>query len=244
VDVPKSIHMSHRAFAGNRGEGVRSDCFVDLEVRSKGGIQIVLESKVERMFGNQIRALVAEVLAELGVQHAHVQMEDSGALPFVIAARLEAAVKAADQTDHSYLPDMLPADRYGSSRSRYRLSRLYLPGNTPRLMLNAGIHEPDGIILDLEDSVAPDKKAEARILVRNALRQVDFFRAERMVRINQLPAGLDDLAEVVPHQVDLILIPKCEHASVVVQVAEKIGSILLFLDSCFSMLPIVRSKDT
>jgi citrate lyase subunit beta/citryl-CoA lyase len=93
-------------------------------------------------------------------------------------------------------------------------------------MLNAGLHEPDGVILDLEDSVAPDKKAEARILVRNALRQVDFLKAERMVRINQLPAGLDDLEEVVPHLVDLILIPKCEQGSEVVQVAEKIGSLL------------------
>ena len=60
-------------------------------------------------------------------------------------------------------------------------------------MLNAGIHQPDGMILDLEDSVAPEKKEEARLLVRNALRQVDFYGAERMVRINQLPAGLREI---------------------------------------------------
>jgi len=218
--------MSQQAFAGNRGEGVRSDCFVELEISSKGGIQIALESKVERMFGNQIKELAVNVLEELGVKHARVHLEDSGALPFVIAARLEAAVKAANPTDRSFLPEMLHTENRESDRSRYRFSRLYLPGNTPRLMLNAGLHGADGIILDLEDSVAPDKKAEARILVRNALRQVDFFQAERMVRINQLPAGMDDLAEIVPHRVDLILIPKCEHGSEVVQVAERAESIL------------------
>ena len=60
-------------------------------------------------------------------------------------------------------------------------------------MINAGIYGSHGIILDLEDSVAPEQKFEARFLVRNALRSVDFYGAERMVRINQLPAGLEDL---------------------------------------------------
>jgi citrate lyase subunit beta/citryl-CoA lyase len=94
------------------------------------------------------------------------------------------------------------------------------------MMLNAGIHHPNGIILDLEDSVAPLKKAEARLLVRNALCQVDFYGAERMVRINQLPLGLEDLDAVIPYHVHLILIPKVEHASQVHQVEEEIDAIL------------------
>ena len=113
-----------------------------------------------------------------------------------------------------------------SVKERSRISRLYLPGNTPAMMLNAGIHQPDGIILDLEDSVAPAKKAEARLLVRNALCQVDFYGAERMVRINQLPAGLEDLEYVVPHHVHLVLIPKCENGPQVREVDERIQSIL------------------
>ena len=92
-------------------------------------------------------------------------------------------------------------------------------------MINAGIHKPDGVILDLEDAVAHDKKQEARFLVRNALRQLDFYGAERMVRINQVPAGLDDLAFIVPHNVNLILVPKCEHAEQVLQVNERIEAI-------------------
>ena len=79
-------------------------------------------------------------------------------------------------------------------------------------MINAGIHHPDGIILDLEDAVAVDKKEEAKYLVRNALRNIDFYSAERMVRINQIPRGLNDLDFIIPHNVNLILVPKCESA--------------------------------
>ena len=92
-------------------------------------------------------------------------------------------------------------------------------------MLNAGLHKPDGIILDLEDSVAPSEKDAARLLVRNALRVLDFGASERMVRINQLPLGLDDLEEVIPQNVHLVLIPKCESAEQVQQVARKIDEV-------------------
>ena len=44
----------------------------------------------------------------------------------------------------------------------------------------------------------PSEKDAARLLVRNALRAVDFLACERMVRINQLPLGLEDLDEIVP----------------------------------------------
>ncbi len=54
------------------------------------------------------------------------------------------------------------------------------------------------------------EKDAARLLVRNALRAVDFLHCERMVRINQLPLGLEDLDEIVPESPDLILIPKVE----------------------------------
>ncbi len=92
-------------------------------------------------------------------------------------------------------------------------------------MINAGVHKPNGIILDLEDAVAPDKKFEASFLVRNALRNLDFYGAERMVRINQIPKGLDDLNFIVQHNVNLILIPKCEGADQIHQVNLKINEI-------------------
>ncbi|OGU75398.1 MAG: hypothetical protein A2V93_08730 [Ignavibacteria bacterium RBG_16_34_14] len=88
--------------------------------------------------------------------------------------------------------------------------------------MNAGLHNPDGVILDLEDSVAPSEKDAAQLLVRNALRSVDFYGSERMVRINQLPKGLDDLKFIVPHNVHVIIIPKCESAQQVNDVEKEV----------------------
>jgi len=93
------------------------------------------------------------------------------------------------------------------------------------MMINAGLHSADGIILDLEDSVSPEKKDEARILIRNALRQISFNGAERMVRINQGERGMKDLEYVVPHNVNLILIPKCEDAATVRNIGDRISEI-------------------
>jgi citrate lyase subunit beta/citryl-CoA lyase len=231
------------ATAGNRGERIRSDCKVTLQLTDSGGIVLQLKSKVEGLFGRQIKEQVNDVLNALEVVHARVEIEDSGALPFVIGARLEAAVKKLKKTDLSWTPDLIEQNGYETHREQFRFSRLYLPGNSPGIMLNAGIHHPNGIILDLEDSVAPSKKDEARLLVRNALCQVDFYGAERMVRINQLPEGLDDLDEVIPHQVHLILIPKCESGSQVKQVEERINRILKGVDQerQIFLMPIVES---
>ena len=81
--------------AGRRGEGIRSDLWVQLEARSRGGIELDLRSRVEAYYGDAIRAQVEGVLAALGVTAARVTLEDAGALPFVIQARLEAAAVAA-----------------------------------------------------------------------------------------------------------------------------------------------------
>jgi citrate lyase subunit beta / citryl-CoA lyase len=213
------------AIAGNSGPKVRSDCEIVLEIRSDGGIAIDLISKVKALYGESIKDLTNEMLDFFGVRHAAVKISDSGALPFVIAARMESAVKQLISTDLEYLPEFLEENNYSTTRDRFRFSRLYLPGNSPGLMINAGLHSADGIILDLEDSVAPEKKDEARILVRNALRQVNFYGAERMVRINQGKRGLEDLHAVVPHNVNLVLLPKCESSDYIKQVDNEIGDI-------------------
>jgi len=119
-------------------------------------------------------------------------------------------------------PVTLPAP---SARDRLRRSRLYLPGSEPKYFINAALHAPDTIILDLEDAVHANEKDAARVLVRNALRAVDFGACERMVRINQLPLGLADLDEVVPESPDLILLPKTEHAVQVTEVEQRIARV-------------------
>lgn len=213
------------ATAGNKGKSVRSDCFIELEITAQNGIEINLTSKVKALFGNQIRKEIQDILSYYDIKNAKVTMEDSGAIPLVIAARMEACVKKLIDTEKEYLLPFLAGNNYLTKREMNRFSRLYLPGNTPSLMINAGIHHPEGIILDLEDAVAFDKKFEARFLVRNALRGINFYGAERMVRINQIPRGLDDLKYIIPHHVNLILVPKCESAKQIQLLNEKIDEL-------------------
>lgn len=208
--------------AGRAGGNVRSDLHVSFEERASGGIAIELQSRVALYYGEVIRQQVRDVLRTLGIEHALVEIVDEGALPFVIAARLEAAVRRAGLGQGiCALPEALPLPA-SSGRDRLRRSRLYLPGNEPKYFVNAGLHSPDAIILDLEDSVHHAEKDTARLLVRNALRAVDFGAAERMVRINQLPLGSADLEEILPQAPDLILVPKVETAE---QVSDVVGAI-------------------
>src|SRR5215469_13094047 len=207
-----------RGEAGRAGGDVRSDLHVTFEPRDAGGIEIDLQSRVSLYYGDRIRQQVCDVLGTLGVEHAHVTIVDEGALPFVIAARIEAAAKRAGlAANKSALPEARPLPT-ASAKDRLRRSRLYLPGTEPKYFINAGLHGPDAIILDLEDSVHHAEKDAARLLVRNALHCVDFGAAERMVRINQLPLGLTDLEAIVPQSPDLILIPKVENAAQVAEV--------------------------
>jgi len=217
--------MTAFAEAGNKGEKVRSDCFVRMQLTQKGGVSINLNSKVKSLYGDRINEQIREMCQFFAVENAEIEIEDTGALPFVMAARLEAAIKQLIKVDKSFLLPLIPENRYHIAREHFRFSRLYLPGNTPSMMLNAGIHNPCGIILDLEDSVTFSKKKEARYLVRNALCQVDFYGAERMVRINQLPGGLEDLDYIVPFNVHVILIPKCESAEMVRTVQSRVQEI-------------------
>jgi len=229
--------------AGNKGDKVRSDCFLSLQITKSGGRDISLDSKVKSLYGSHIYELLNDVLDHYNLDHVKLEAEDTGALDFVIAARTEAVIRKALKRVDGYLLPLAEYNDYSSSKERNRFSRLYLPGNIPGMMINAGIHHPDGIILDLEDSVAPDKKDESRILVRNALCSLNFYGAERMVRINQVPAGLIDIREVVPFNVHLILVPKCEHPEQINMVNEEIRKVLEknMLKREVFLMPIVES---
>jgi citrate lyase subunit beta/citryl-CoA lyase len=229
------------AEAGHWGKEVRSDLHVAIEPRDGGGLEINLESRVAPYYGASILGQTRSVLESLGVKHAVVTVHDEGALPFVISARIEAAVRRAGFTNgQRSLPEQA-ALRDASARDRLRRSRLYLPGSEPKYFINAALHGPDAIILDLEDSVNPAEKDAARILVRNALRAVDFGLCERMVRINQLPLGLEDLAEIVPESPDMILIPKVESAEQVGEVDRMIGELKKGSKRPIWLMPILES---
>lgn len=233
----------HAAEAGHWGVDIRSDTHVRIDPRDRDGVEIALQSRVEPYYGESILVRARQVLEQLQVEHAYVAIHDEGALPFVISARIEAAVKRAGLGEGlRALPEKLAIPPV-SARDRLRRSRLYIPGNEPKYFINAALRNPDAIILDLEDSVHPYEKDAARLLVRNALRAVDFGGSERMVRINQLPLGLADLEEIVPESPDLVLIPKVERPEQVLQVVDQIERVKgrCGVDRPLWLMPILES---
>ncbi len=214
---------SNKSISGKRGDSVRSDCYFEIELKNSGGIKIDLKSKVNVMYGESIKQMILDMSKFFGLKDAKILLEDNGALPFILAARFELAVKRLfPELKKEYLLPFHEKNLYSTKKDQLRRSRLYLPGNEPKFFVNAGLHSPDGIILDLEDSVAPSEKDAAQLLVRNSLRSVDFYGAERMVRINQLPKGLDDLKYIVPNNVNVILIPKCESPEQIHQLEKEV----------------------
>jgi citrate lyase subunit beta/citryl-CoA lyase len=92
---------------------------------------------------------------------------------------------------------------------------LFLPGNTPNMIINGDALGADSIILDLEDAVSPDEKDSARILVRNSIAEMGFADVEITVRINAIDTAYwkDDLEAIVPLKPDLIMPPKASSAA-------------------------------
>ena len=93
---------------------------------------------------------------------------------------------------------------------RPRRSVLYMPGANARALEKAKTLPCDAVILDLEDSVAPDAKAAARQQVTDAVKAGGFGAREVIVRINALDTQwwLDDLAAAAKARPDGILVPK------------------------------------
>ena len=64
-------------------------------LKERGDVKITLNSKMEKMFGDQIIAKAQEELDYLGVEHADVTIDDFSSLDFVIQARIRTAVRRA-----------------------------------------------------------------------------------------------------------------------------------------------------
>ncbi|RCL81027.1 MAG: CoA ester lyase [SAR116 cluster bacterium] len=103
---------------------------------------------------------------------------------------------------------------------RPRRSVLYMPGANPRALEKATTLDADCLILDLEDATAPDRKDEARGLVADRLKNLDYGHRELLVRVNALdtPWGRDDLAAMAHAGAHGLLIPKVNNAADVLDV--------------------------
>ncbi len=97
---------------------------------------------------------------------------------------------------------------------RPRRSVLYMPGANERALEKAATLPADALILDLEDAVAPDAKADARARVRDAVGEDRYGRREVAIRVNGLDTGWfrDDVAAVAAAGPDAVLVPKVDSA--------------------------------
>jgi citrate lyase subunit beta / citryl-CoA lyase len=110
---------------------------------------------------------------------------------------------------------------------RPRRSVLYMPGSNARAIEKARTLPADAVILDLEDSVAPDGKASARTQVMEAVIAGGFGAREVIVRINGLDTEwwLDDLNAVAKAKPDAVLVPKVSRPGHLEDVAERLVDI-------------------
>ena len=108
--------------------------------------------------------------------------------------------------------------------ARPRRSVLYMPGSNPRAIAKARSLAADAIILDLEDSVAPEAKAAARGEVAAAAREGGFGGRELIIRINGVdsPWGREDLIAAIAAAPDAILLPKIDGPGAVMHVAREL----------------------
>ncbi|RHW50584.1 aldolase/citrate lyase family protein [Lactobacillus bombicola] len=102
-------------------------------------------------------------------------------------------------------------------KNRLRRTMMFVPGNNPSMIKDAGIYGADSIMLDLEDAVSLTEKDAARMLVYNAIKTVDFGGAEIVVRINgqDTPFYEEDVKAMVRAGVDVIRLPKTESAAMI-----------------------------
>ncbi|GMA67100.1 citrate (pro-3S)-lyase subunit beta [Leuconostoc gelidum] len=100
---------------------------------------------------------------------------------------------------------------------KLRRTMMFVPGNNPAMVKDAGIFGADSIMFDLEDAVSLSEKDAARYLVYEALQTVDYGRSELVVRINGLdtPFYRNDIKAMVKAGIDVIRLPKVETADMI-----------------------------
>src|ERR1041384_1044310 len=109
-------------------------------------------------------------------------------------------------------------------RMHSRRALLYMPGDDRRKIEKATTLGVDCICMDMEDGVAITRKADARAVIAQAMKDLNFGNSERCIRINSVGSGLEkfDLAAAVATNPDTIVLPKVETAEQVRSISEHI----------------------
>lgn len=107
-----------------------------------------------------------------------------------------------------------------------RRSVLYMPGSNARALEKGRSLDADGLILDLEDSVAPDAKDTGRSQIADALAEGGFGNKEITVRINPLDTdwGAADVDAMAPVPCDALVLPKVDRADMVLELSAKMDA--------------------
>ena len=105
-----------------------------------------------------------------------------------------------------------------------RRSLHFVPGGNEKMMSKALTLSADGLILDLEDAVPPDRKAATRPIVRGWLQDLDFGGRERWVRMNPIFTDLAilDLEQTIAGRPDGYIVPKPRHAADIHAIAQQL----------------------
>ena len=127
-----------------------------------------------------------------------------------------------------------------------RRSMLFIPGNTPNLLINGNCLGADAVIFDLEDAVSPAEKDSARILVRNTMKYLDFRGIEIIVRINSSDTDYwkKDLDEIMQYRPDLIMLPKSATADDILTVSSYISETekkYALADNTVKLMPLIET---
>jgi len=200
------------------GSENKGDCLVT--VAPAATLTIEIEAGNAALVERGIRMVLEKAAEAMGITAAKVTVMDRGALDYVLAARVETALQTVFPEVAS--PIRRTVERAATARDRLRRSRLYAPGNNPRLLAGIDLHDADCILLDLEDSVPLQEKSAARILVKHLLMALDL--PEAWVRINPLSSyGANDLDEVVLGRPHGICLPKAESAADVEALAQSLS---------------------
>ena len=203
------------------GSDAKGDCRIMVSPAESPHIEV--KAKAQNLVAPGIQIVVEKTLIQYGSPGLAVSVEDFGSLDYVLAARTETAVRTALPLEAAPFEPRI--QRQATESDRPRRSRLYAPGNNPRLLAGIEIHGADCVLLDLEDSVPVSEKAAARILVKHLLAAVAFPK-EVWVRINELDAGGEgDVSEVLQGRPHGLCLPKAESATDVTRLAKLLDEV-------------------